>query len=251
MEHQNFWFIFGIGALLVVGTSIEKYAMADYHKDNGRLHMNFVPRLITSEAKYFVSLAVYLFLILGLYSYVSIAEGGVALAKVFNIKVEIVELGFPLLVASAIMGAQNAKYLKKLELMFRIFCQRLAKVPYGVDRLVDQLLHKPVDFSQYRNIDLNNRREFQHVRFADFDQEYDTTEEKWARICCILYSLNLTVEGGGLQNGFLPNEFDSKLASTYSKEYENLNRLHRGLGNSVEIFRLIPTCKKIDSLVFC
>lgn len=234
-----FWGALVFGALLVLGTSLEKYGDPVYDADERKPYTKFRPQLTTSNGKYAWSLSLYVFLMEIIYMGVALVPNREELTNLLGSGSFEGDITWPLFAVSLVVGGQNARYINKLERLFRRVCHKWAKIPAGARETVNVLRRAGFSFELYIN---NPRRqigdEFQYVSDEDFIATRGTTEEKWARISSILFAINQARDGNQKQDEFSGDDFDEDLFSEYTEEYEQIKSLHRGLGNAVYRFKI-------------
>jgi uncharacterized membrane protein len=237
MEIGTFEVTYIIGALLIIGTSLEKYQQPSLRGKKRYLYERFSPKYVTSNTRYYTSMIAYNLLMLGLYALLVLVKDSETVIKALGFPEDTAAESFPLIAAMAIMGAQNLPYINKLEAVVRSWCHAWAKIPSGVRQTRDDIDSVEFNFTGYRDRAALKSDQLLHVDEQDFDKGRATTEWKWARISCVLFGLERArhneAEGGQFSKG----DINAFLFEEYEDEYEQILQSHRALGSAIEAFK--------------
>lgn len=226
-----------IGAVLIIGTSWEKYQQPSIKGKKRHLYERFRPQLVTSNTRYYVSMLGYNLLMLGFYALLVLVKDSQNVIELLGFENNASAESFPLIAAMAIMGAQNLPYINKLEAVVRSWCHAWAKVPRGARQTRDEIAEGGFNFAGYINDGALKSDQLQYVEKEDFEKGKATTELKWARISCVLFSLERARNKEAEGDQFSMRDIDATLFEEYEEEYEQMLQSHRALGSAIEAFK--------------
>ena len=237
----GYWAVFVVGLLIVLLSSAEAFDQASYKQQPGKPYTRMKPKFVTLRKQYRKALSLYLLIVFYLYSFLALLPGlgralipGVGQSKGFPANIINDPMLWPLVVASAMLGFQNALGLKRLDQFMRSKLHKLARIPEGARDTIDSLHRSGFNFTQYDSPGVLKQKEFGHVNREDFYDESHRLENRWAKACCVLYNLRNSRESNECgPGGFDHTCYDRDFFHEYDTEYDEIVTLHRGLFGSM------------------
>ena len=148
MDSQSwFWLALGFGALLVLGTSLEKFGEPTYASSDDQPYTKIRPRFVTSNDRFLLSQILYVVLMEIIYLGIALYPNHEELGRLLGANDFEGNLGYPLFAATIVIGGQNAKYINRIEHWFRSWCHRWAKIPGGARETIKSLRRATFDYA--------------------------------------------------------------------------------------------------------
>lgn len=235
----TYWLAYASGLVLVILVSLEVFNEPSYKKKEPGLYKKFRPRDVTSNRLYFRSLSLYLASMGFLYTVISSSTDlGSALIGGKEVSSNLArDPVYPLLAATIVVGFQSAWYIKEVEKRLRSWLHRWAKIPQGARKTIDDLRRSKFVFDEYMKpgvLDNPDNPEFKSLADLDLSVLKSDFEKKWAKICCVVYSLRTSRETPACPAGGVDSTcYNDHFFDEYDDEWKAIISLHRGLANAI------------------